>query len=155
MSVVCNAISHEANASNLLGVVSNDVESVWIEWWMIDNDVLLASNEFTKRNSSILLNLLMGGVSPNRFLSDPDPYRSSGHIDTTKQHENSRRIQWDQSRGLNPRFSEQKNCTFELVSEFSQAFASPSGQTHCREAHPKSTIFSKGSTGLRLPGRFS
>ena len=35
-------------------------------------------------NSSILWNFWAEGVSPNRFLSDPGPDRSSGHINTTK-----------------------------------------------------------------------
>lgn len=46
---------------------------------------------------------LLEGVSQSRLLSDLGPYRSSGCINTTKQHEISRRIQWGQSRGLKPR----------------------------------------------------
>jgi len=65
-----------------------------------------------QQNSGILKNFFWEGVSQIRFLFDPGPNRCSGHINTTKLHRISRRIQWDQSRGLKPIFPEKKslNC---------------------------------------------
>jgi len=52
------------------------------------------------------------GVSQNRFLSDPGPNRCFGRINTTTMHGISTRIQWDQCRGLKPRFPGKKSLNF-------------------------------------------
>ena len=107
------------------------------------------------------LEFFFEGVSQNRFLPDPGPNLCSGRINTTKMYGISRRIQWDQSRGLAPRFPAKKNYIFligvriflgmeigkiitkSIRSEhlgfynFGRSFASPSGEIHFRKTHPK------------------
>jgi len=65
-----------------------------------------------------VLKTIWGRVPPKCFLSEPGPYRSFGHINTTKQNGISRRIQWDQSRGLKPRFPKNTFDMFNCCSFF-------------------------------------
>jgi len=54
------------------------------------------------------LELFFGKGVPKSFFADSAPNRCCGHINTTKRYRISRGIQWNQSRGLKPRFSGKK-----------------------------------------------